>query len=96
VPAAEKERGPGEITIWTSDKPDSPSKPKPPAANPVPLREKADQLKGQGRYKEASKAYGAAIEAYRGQLKNNPQSRAATQAAIDTLKRQRQLCDTQK
>ncbi len=96
VPAAAEERGPGEITIWSSDKPTSPSKPKPPAANPVPLRDKADQLKGQGRYEEASKAYGAAIEAYSQQLKSNPQSRAATQAAIDTLKRKRQLCDTQK
>lgn len=97
APGAEQEPGPGEITIWSSDKPTSPSKSgPPPAANPVPLREKADQLKSQGHYKEASEAYGAAIEAYRQQKKSNPQNRAAAEAAIDTLTRKRQLCDAQR
>jgi tetratricopeptide (TPR) repeat protein len=95
VPDTEQERGPGEITIWTSDKPATSPKPKPPAADPRPLREKADQLSSQKRYKEASETYGAAIEAYRQQMESNPQSRAAAQAAIDTLNRKRQLCDTQ-
>ncbi len=92
------EDGPGEISIWTSDKPPaagSAAKPKQPAANPDELRARADKLKRQGRYGEAAARYGQAREAYRQRMEKDPQLSAATKASIDACKAQQDLCEAQ-
>ncbi len=89
---------PGQISIWTSDKPPaaaSAATPKQPAVNPDQLRAQADKLKRQGRYSEAAASYGQAREAYRQRMQNNPQLSAATKASIDACKAQQDLCEAQ-
>ncbi len=90
------EPGPGQISIWTSDRPAPAGRADETAGNPEELRSKANGLKGQGRYKEAAACYGDAIEAYRRRIDQSPQLRSATQTSIDACKTQQDWCNSQR
>lgn len=98
VPATSPEPGPGEISIWASDRPavtPVPTRPRQPAANPDALRSQADALKRQGRYSEAASTYGRAIEAYQEQKQASPQLGAVIQRSIESCTTSKRICDSQ-
>jgi tetratricopeptide (TPR) repeat protein len=98
VPAAPVGPGPGEISIWASDRPVQPAantRPRQPAADPDALRAQADALKRQGRYGEAASTYGRAIEAYQEHKHANPQLGAVIQRSIESCTTSKQICDSQ-
>lgn len=92
-PAAPEQPGPGEISIWSSEKPAVTAPTPKPRANPDALRSQADALKAQGRYAEAATTYGKSIDAYTERIKDNPQLRAATQSSIKAVQAQKALCE---
>ncbi len=96
--ATPPDRGPGEISIWISDKPPpatSTTKPEQPAPSPDELRAQADELRRQGRYGEAAARYGQAGKAYRQRMEDNPQLSAAAKASVDACKAGQEFCEAQ-